>query len=291
MRTFILCIAALILASQAFAADLLIIQSQETPQMNQAVAMLQESCAVKSSRYILANYAEFDLARIVREEQPRIVLSIGDASLRESIKLHNTSVLYSLSLSENEINRRRSSSGITVHAAPHHYIKIFKTLELKKVGIIYSNAKSGRYLERARAAAAQSGIRLVTVEITSPREVPAALEELSSSVEAIWMIPDTTAVTSETINSYFTSAQKNRIPIISFAKEHTDKGALLALVASRTSMVKQLCTMVQSGIKGTSPSDIPVEDIKDGILVTNKTVAERLDIPLATIERLYSSKR
>ncbi len=292
MRYLLLPILALLLALPANAAELLIIQSHSNQQYDQTVRLLQNSCAKKNQTYIMGDYAEFDLGRIVREEQPRVVIAVGDKPLKESQKLRGTQVLYTMALTANEETLRNNITGISMHAAPEHYLKLLQKLKLRRVGIIYSKAKSGAYIERTKSVAPGYGVELVTIQVKSPQEVAAALARLSGSgIDSIWMIPDTTAVTAESVNSYFLHGQSANLPIISFSRSYLEKGALAAVEASRSKMNDQLCNSVRQLLAGTKPADIPVTDIAEASLYTNDAVAMKLNLSVAGADKLFPPDR
>ncbi len=293
MRALLLYMALVIMSTvPATAADLLIIQSHSNQQYDQTVRLIQNSCGKKNQTYIMGDYAEFDLGRIVREEQPRAVLAVGDRPLKESMKLRNTPVIYAMSLSANEKQLRNNITGVTMHTSPGQYLKLFKKLGLRRAGVVYSRTKSGAYIERAKKISTEYGVELVAAAVNSPGETENALSTLmKSGIDSIWMIPDTTAVTAENLNSFFLHAQRENIPLISFSRAYLEKGALAALEASRMKMTGQICEKLSLILDGTGPFDIPVSDISDARLYTNEIVASKLDISLNGLDQLFSTNR
>lgn len=290
MRSLLLLALTLLLALPAGAAELLIIQSHSNEQYDQAVRLIQNNCGKRYQTYIMSNYAEFDLGRIVREEQPRVIIAVGDKSLKEAQKLRGTAVIYTMALAVDEENLRSNISGISMHADPEYYLKLLKKLKLRKAGIVYSKAKSSAYVKRAKKDAKDYNIELVLEEISSPQEVATALNRLSESgIDSIWMLPDTTAVTAETLSSYFYYGQRGSIPVISFSRTYLDKGALAAVEASRVKMIEQLCSNVNQLLDGAGSVNIRVRDISEASLYTNETVAHKLNISLPQAGRFSPS--
>lgn len=274
----------------AAAADLLIIQSQRRDVYDQAVRLVQNSCGSNSETMVSGDYAEFDLGRIVREEQPRVILAIGEQALKESRKLHRTPVVYSHTLNVNEETLPDNVIGISMHVAPANYMKLFKKLQLNRIGVLYDPKNSGAYLQRAKDAAAASGIELVPLKVTSPREVPAALSKLKShDIKGLWMIPDSTAVARESLDSYFLFAQQQNLPVISFAKGYLAKGAVAVLEGSRQSITSQSCAIINRLRSGASTDNMDSVDIRKGTLHLNETIANKLQLQLFGLERMFSA--
>jgi putative ABC transport system substrate-binding protein len=288
LRYLLLPILALLLATQASSADLLIIQSQRRPAYDQAVRLLQNKCAGNSETLVMSDYAEFDLARIVREEQPRQVIAVGEQALKEARKLRRTPVVYTMALNIDESSLGDNITGVTMTASPDNYLKLFRKLELKRIGILYDPRRSGAYMKRVRQATAAFGIELIASEVHSPREVPTALDRLKkSAVDGIWMLPDSTAVSPENIDAYFLFAQQQNLPIISFARGYLAKGALAVLEVPREKMAVQSCNLIGKLRSGRQASELADVDVSEVILHTNESVASKLGIKLSGLQQIF----
>ncbi len=273
----------------AFAADILILQSSRTQVMEQMIRLVQNGCAPESRTLVLSDYAEADVARIVREERPSVVVAIGDRALAEAKKTRNLPVVYGMVLNEWEGNLARNVSGVSSMVAPKSYLKLFAKLNLRRVGIVYDRRKSGAYLDRAREAADSMGVELVPLQVRSPRQVMQKLAELRErKVDAIWLLPDSTAVSPETVDSYFVFAQGNSLPVIGFSTAFLSKGALAAVELSRSELSDLICSKIKAGRSGEHSG---TTDITSGRLFFNRAVAEKLRIsipPFSTLEPSFS---
>jgi len=288
LRYLLLLILATLLAAPANAAEILIIQSHRNQQFDQTVRQIQNSCGNKSRTYVMGDYAEFDLGRIVREEKPRLVVAVGDRPLKESQKLRTVPVLYTMALTAEEKGPRKNIAGVSMHVAPENYLALLGKLGLRRTGVVYNRNTSGGYIERARKRAAEYGIELVARQIQSPHEVVAALAGLKESrIDSLWMIPDTTAVTAETVNAYFLMAQTSNIPLFSFSRAYLEKGALAVLEASRKNMTEQLCADIKQLLDGTDPAALPQRDIVEASLYTNDFIARRLNFTFSGTKQLF----
>lgn len=283
MKYLLLAITALIVTIlPASAAELLIVQSRHLPVYDQAVRLLQNNCADTNETLVMSDYAEFDLGRIVREEQPRAVVAVGEQALKQARKLRRTPVVYLLALDVNENALGSNIAGISMHVAPEQYLKLFAKLHRQRVGVVYDRQKSGDYLQRARQAAAATDTDLISVAVRSPREVPAALLKLKdAAVDGLWLIPDSTAVTSEVVDSYFLTAQQQKLPVVSFSRGYLNKGALAAIEASVPAIVAQSCAKIRQLRSNAADTEMTTSDISQGRLYVNDQVADRLQLKLS----------
>jgi putative ABC transport system substrate-binding protein len=291
LRTLFLSITAIILSVlPATAADLLIVQSQHREVYEQAIRLMQNKCAADSELLVMSDYAEFDLGRIVREEQPRLMIAVGDQALKEARKLRRTPVVYALTLNVDESSLGDNINGVSMHVAPELYLKLFKKLQLHRIGMLYDPRKSGAYLKRVRDAFAGAGVELVPLTVHSPREVPAALERLQAlSIDSLWMIPDSSAVAPASVDAYFHFAQQQSLPVISFARGYLAKGAVAALEGSRTAIADQSCAIVKKIRNGVPAEELSTVDINTTSIYTNENVAAKLQLKLSGLDRLFSS--
>ena len=263
-------------ALPASAADVLILQSNSSRGMEQMTRLVQNDCAANHRTLVLSEYAEFDLARLVREERPAVVVAIGDQALAAAKKLRRVPVIYTMALHSNEDALAENVSGVSMMVSPKSYLKLFSSLKLRRVGVIYNKSRTGSYLRRALDAAEGMGIELVALPVNSSRDVQQRLLDLQKrKVSALWLIADSIAVTPETVDSYFEFAQKNDLPLIGFSQAYLAKGALAAVELTRQDIGRQLCSKVKQTRSGgtTGTTDIP-----GGKLLVNNAVAERLGL-------------
>jgi len=222
----------------------------------------------------------------VREQRPSVVVAIGDSALAEARKLRSTRVVYGLALNVSEETLGNNISGVSMMVSPDSYMKLFSALRFKRIGIIYNRKLTGAYVSRARAHAERMGIELVALKITSAMEVPQKLAELRNrKIDALWLLADTTAITPETVDSYFSFAQQKELPVIGFSTAYLTKGALASLEVSREEMSRQICKSIKTS---GSTGEQAISDPLRGKLLFNDAVAKKLSIDLSPASRLAS---
>ncbi|MDD2582302.1 MAG: ABC transporter substrate binding protein [Desulfuromonadaceae bacterium] len=283
MRRFILIILALatLFPSLAQAYDILVLQSRRDPAYEDVLTGFRSVHSDSLRVIVLSDYVEVDTVRIVREDRPRVILGIGEAALTAARKVRNIPVVALMSLG---ITNQRAShpnlTGITMFAPPERYISIFRNMKTRRVGVIYNPAKSGWYLRLARQAAEEAGIALVLREVFTPRETIERLAELTGKVDALWMLPDSTAVTRGTTEAYFRFGQEQNVPVASFAANYLGLGASAILEIDRLAMGRQADTMVTDILKGKRIENIPLGFPKGIRLKINPSVLKHLNIAI-----------
>lgn len=283
MRRLILLIIALatLLPSLAQAYDVLVLQSRRDPAYDEVLKGFRFEQKSSLRMLVLSDYAEVDVVRIVREDRPKVVLVVGDAALAAIGKIVNTPVVAVMALG---IHNRKASqanlSGIGMFAPPENYLSMFRTMKIKRVGVVYNPAKSGWYLRLARMAAENAGIELVTREVSASWGTIEQLATLVGKVDALWMLPDSTAVTRETTEAYFHFGQQHAVPVVSFAANYLGLGASAVLEIDRVALGRQADSLVASLLIGDRIAGMPIGFPQGLRIKTNPAVLKRLSISI-----------
>lgn len=277
MRRLLLVIIALatLFPSLAQAYEVLVLQSSRNAGYEQALKGFRSGCNASQRVVVLSDYAEVDVVRIVREERPRLILAIGDAALAASRKITQTPVIAVMALG---INTRSNLTGVTMFAPPEKYCNLFKQLKTRNIGVIHNPDKTGWYLDKAQKAADAAGIKLLVRRVATPRETLAQLDSLTGKVDALWMLPDTTAVTRETVEAYFRFGQHQAVPVVSFASSYLGLGAAAVVETDASAMGRQAGDMAIALLGGTHIDAVPLQAPRSTKYKTNPSVLGKLDI-------------
>lgn len=288
MRRLILLIIALatLIPNLALAYDVLVLQSRRDPAYDEVLKGFRFEQKSSLRMLVLADYAEVDVVRIVREDRPRLILALGDAALKEARKAQNTPVLAVMTLGVDTQSAKQSNlNGISMHADPESYMNLFRSMKTRRVGVIYNPARNGWYLKQARQAAQKAGIELIVLEISATTEVLAKLASLAGKVDALWMLPDMTAVTRDTTESYFRFGQENSVPVISFSGSYVGLGAAAALDLDRFALGRQ-ADRLSNELPSDHKSGLRVVFPDKTVLKKNSNVLQRLRIDPETLEKI-----
>lgn len=283
MRRLVLCILALalLLPSLAQAYDLLVLQSKRNPAYDEVLKGFSGSRNVSKRVIVLSDYAEVDLVRIAREDRPTLILAMGDAALAAARKVRTIPVIALMSLDLRRLQAAQPNlTGIDMFVAPESYCNLLRQMKARRVGVLYNPARNGWYLRQARQAAEKAGITLVAREVSEPRETLAKLASLAGKVDALWMLPDITAVTRETAEAYFHFSQQQAVPVVSFAANYLGLGAAAVFEIDRAALGRQANEMVTSLLAGGDIDNTPLSFPRGVVLKTNDGILRRLGASL-----------
>jgi len=263
----------------ALAYDVLVLQSMHEKGYDEAVTGFRRECRASMRKVVLSDYAEADVKRITREEHPRLIVAVGDRALEMAQKQSGTPVLYMMALQPRPSN---GTTGVGMLLDPSRYLAVFDALGARRVGVLYDPALSGAYLKRAQAAASRGVTDLVLREVHAAKETPAMLQSLRGKVDAIWMLPDPTAVSPASTEAYFLFSQGEMVPVVTFADVYLSMGGAVALTIDRFDIGRQLGEMAQRVLDGTPMEAIPAEPPRRVVTKSNDGVVRRLKANLGT---------
>lgn len=275
-------------ASSAGALEIAILKSSDITAYNQAIA------GFKSAAPSGAIYSEYDLrgdlengkklARKIRASDASLVLAVGlKAALAAKLEVVDIPIVFSMVL--DPLKHGLNGSNITGTLIEVPLDRQFATVRsllpsVKRIGALYDPAKTGTLIEEARRHAKTHGFDLAANGVTSERDVPAALRTLLADVGALWLIPDSTVLTDESLRFLLGSALEHNVPVIAFSPEFVRSGALLSLSVDYTDVGRQaghLAKRILDGHVALPLRPVPVDRIK---MALNLKTARFLGIPV-----------
>jgi putative tryptophan/tyrosine transport system substrate-binding protein len=274
-------------AGNAFASDVLILQSMHVKPYDDALRGLRSVVKGDTRTVVLTDAEGADIVRIVRDERPELIVAIGADALRSVRKVRDVPIIHLMVLNPEKItDNARNVVGIEMNIQPEKYLSQMERLNLPrlKVGLFYDPEKSGALVKKIKQVAASMGIEINARVVQSPRDVPVQLKFLNGSCNIFWMLPDSTVVTPETVELLLLHTQQTRVPVVTFAAKYVDTGALFSLDIDGYDLGKQAGEMANRIIDGTDLSQIRDAWARKAVLKVNRKVAEKLGISLAGLE-------
>jgi putative ABC transport system substrate-binding protein len=259
--------------------DLLIVQSQRSPAYDDVLRGLRSAARFSERVVVLTDYNEVDLVRIVREENPAAIVTLGDNALAAARKVRQIPVIALMALSYRAgMTGHPAMTGVEVQPSPERYLPLFVSLKARRVGVISTAARGAAYIRHAKKVAAGLGIELVVREVKSSREVSGQLDSLTGQVDALWMLPDSVTASGESADAHFLFSAVHKIPVITFSSAYLASGAALALDIDRFDMGRQGGEMAAALVAGKNISESPPASPRKTTVRSNPSVLRRLGL-------------
>ncbi|HVF64977.1 MAG TPA: ABC transporter substrate binding protein [Casimicrobiaceae bacterium] len=238
------------------AAEIAVIRSRDLEPYNQAFAGFSEACSKHIAQYTLGSdrASQLKMAQAIGETKPRLVLAIGlGAAKLAKEHLADARTLYIMVSNPRKYDLVGNNiAGITLNIPVEAQFNAYKTLVpgLKSVGVIYDANNSADLIREATGVAKKLGVELVAVSVRSQRQVPEALRGMLAKVDAIWMVPDETVVTTDSFKYFLVTTLENGIPFFAASDIFVEAGALAALSPDYTDVGRQGCQLAMGFLDG-----------------------------------------
>jgi putative tryptophan/tyrosine transport system substrate-binding protein len=271
------------LASPAAAWDVLVVQKYRAKPYADVVRGFESVAGGNTSVLILEESSDPDPAREIRRRSPDLILALGADALSKVRKIDNIPIIYCMVLNPSPlVGNEDNITGISMNVAPEKQLTfLHKVLpDLKKIGIVYNPGKSGAFLEKARAAAQKTDIRLVSIKVEQAKDFPRALESLPRDIDAYWMLPDSIVTTPEAVEALILFSIRTKIPVFTFSDKYLRLGAFMSLELNTFDLGKQAGEMAKKIRSGTAAKDIPRAFADQATININHAVAAKLGISL-----------
>ena len=216
------------------------------------------------------------LARKIRASEASLVLAVGlKAALAAKLEIVDVPVVYMMILDPSKHNLTAPNmTGTLLEIPAERQFKILRAFlpNLRRLGVLSNSLGHIAKLKEITAQAAANSIQLQDFPVESEKDVPQQLRSLLAAVDALWLIPDSTVLTNESIGFILESSLARRVPVIGFSPEFTRLGALLSLSVSYGEVGREtgvLAKRILDGDRKLPAKPIPIDRLK--ITVNLKT--------------------
>lgn len=231
------CLLALGVPNPACAAEVAILKSADLAAYNQAIAGFK--VAMPSSTVFTEYDMQGDAARgqkfalRIRTSDAALVLAVGVRAAQVArMELQDIPVIFCMVLDPAKHDLKAPNmTGIRLEVPVERQLNAMRMVlpPLKRIGVLYDPEKTGGLVEEARSLARSMGLELVARQVRTEKDVPGALRAVLPQVEALWLVPDSTVLTEDSLRFLMSSALDANVPVIGFSSELVRSGALIGL--------------------------------------------------------------
>jgi ABC-type uncharacterized transport system substrate-binding protein len=276
-------------ARPALAADVAIILSANVDEYQRAVRGFKATARHR----VVAEYdmeGDFERGRKILTEiesktKPDLIFAVGIWALQVAVSQATTTpVVYAMVLNPSTIvGSARNVTGASMNVPVEHPIRLLKQLgpQIKRIGVIYNQTRTGYLVRRAEAVARENGLVLVASEIRSPRDAIAALETMQDGIDALWILPDETILAPTVVQQMLLFSYRKRIPLLGLSESQAQAGALLSLsFASGEDIGRQAGDLANSILAGKGAGELPYTTARQVKLTVNLKAAHKLGVEI-----------
>ena len=219
-------------------------------------------------------------------EKPDLIYAVGIYALQALVgQVTDIPIVFSMVLNPPVVvgAQARNVTGASMNVPVGVQLQTLKQVspQVKRIGVIYDPGKTGFLVTAAQRAATELGLTLVTRQITTPRASVSALDDLDGKADALWVVPDSTVLTQETVQYMLLVAFRRKMPVLGLSESQAKMGALLALsFRSGQDIGKQAGELAKAILGGRRVEDVPYTMVDKTKLTVNLKTAEKIGLQL-----------
>ena len=271
-----------------------IIQSQQIAAYNEAVKGFKEACrgkniAIKEIYDLKGDIEEGKkIVQDIEANKPNLILAVGVlAATLVKEQFPDIPIIFCMVVNHYRFNLQGNNiTGISVEASVEDQFIILRKLlgAYKNLGVIYDITKTGKIISEAETIAKTLGFNLIKSEVTSEKEVIPVLENIIKKIEALWIIPDSTVITKNTLEAISKIALDHHLPTFCTSEAIVKTGALISISPDYTYTGLQAAQIAQILLKNPGITSMGIKNPEKLRLTLNTQTAESVGINLTAFQ-------
>ncbi len=273
-----------LIASEVWAAEVTIFKSGDFAAYDLAIAGFKELISgVETSEENMKGDTQAGMKIIegIKARNPKAILAVGTRAAELSHKeIKDIPIVYCMVIGPEKLGISGNNiAGVAMEVSSAKQISNFKSAlpSLKNIGVVYDPENSSQRVEEGRKASQNLGMKLTEKTVSSPKEVPDAFRDLVGTVDAIWLLPDTTVLTKASFNFILNTTMEKKIPLLAFSDSLVKGGALLSFSTDYRDVGKLAGRLVKKILSGVAPNTLSLAS-PEGELTLNLHIADFLGI-------------
>lgn len=259
--------------SSAWAADVLILgDTRLTPVVN-IISGIRKTLRAPFKVYPPSDIKGC-LSRVVKKEDPKIVIALGREALGEALQLPGgVPVIYDLVVIP-PATTRPNTTGFYMAVPVRQYVDLIRNYlhSIKKIAVLGNR-------DQLNVLVGEELRQTTTHLVKTPYELVDAVRR-NDSADAILLLPDATLLSTTAMEEALLLSFRKGIPIFGVSEKQVKDGALLALVVDSFTVGKQIGEYASKTLRGVNVSQNPPSPSKKFDLYLNTETARRMGIEI-----------
>ncbi len=276
--------------NSSYAQDVAILKSADIEAYSEAIDAFKQ--ALPSSFQVTLEYdlqgdmaKGQSLARRIRASDADVVLAVGlKAALAAKLEILDIPVIMCLVLNPKKYDLPSSNMvGLSLTIPFEKHLKPIQRLapQILRIGVLFDPEKTQELRDRLEQDAERLGLTLVSQEVHSEQEVSGAQKYLEDTVDAMYLLPDSTVLTEHTLDFLISSTMEANIPLIGFSAGLVQSGAVTGVYFNYADLGRHAAALVPTLLTPMASSNlgtmVPPDVVHQAINVKS---ARYLGLPL-----------
>ncbi len=274
----------------AVAAEILVLQSHDSPPYQQTLqgikAVFDRHGLHVDFELITINVSTSDqiLAERLRERPPQLLIALGTPATRAAVTLSRTIPIVSgLLLDSDELRGQPLLTGVELDFPPRLQWQWLRRLlpDAQRIAVLYDPKHGLALFQDLQQQAKLESIQLIPAPAQAPEDLPALLQQLPAQLDALWAVDGVAAFNAVAVRELLLYSFRNRTPLIGLSAQWVKAGAIYALDWDYADLGAQAAELALNILdKGMSPSSLPPQPPRRVRPVFNSRTAEHMKIAI-----------
>lgn len=174
---------------------------------------------------------------------------------------------------------RPNSAGVLLEPSPAAQLRAFAELlpKAKRFGIIYDETSSGDFVRAAKKKAKALNLHIDAIRVDSRPQVPKALHDMVSRVDALWLLRDARVMTRSFFKQTILLQYNRKLPVLAYSEQFVRQGALASFATSYSDQGRKVAELVKAVLAGKSVKEMGLVS-PQGNLSVNPSAAKQADL-------------
>ncbi len=201
-----------------------------------------------------------NLARRIRASDADVVLAVGlKAALAAKLEILDIPVVFCLVLDPAKYGLpTKNMVGLSLDVPFEEQIQTLRTLvpKLSRLGTLFDPEKTQGLHDRLQQEAKRLGIEIVSGEVESEQEISSTLRGMTDRIDALWLLPDSTVLTQNTLDFLISETLEANIPVHGFSTGLVQSGVVVGTYLKYTDVGRQAASLSQKVLKAKPESKL-----------------------------------
>lgn len=191
--------------------------------------------------------------RMIKMNRPDLLYCIGSKAM-DTICMDFPKIpfVFSSAINWQKFKLPKKANGIAAKVSAEMQITLFRFIfpSIRRIGVIYSPEYNKEWFIKAKQTAASLGVDLAGTEFYKFDSIEKTVQDLVSTVDSLWLIPDPLVITRKSIPrifSYFKNAKK---PVFAYSEAFIGSGAMLAVSDDSVTIGRQAAGIALDILEG-----------------------------------------
>ena len=277
------------LSSVTFAEEIAILKSADISAYSETITAF--TSALPSSFRVTQ---EYDLggdmikgrkfARRIQTSNVTAVLAVGlKAALSAKAEIHDIPVVFCLVVDPEKYGLPAENMvGLSLYIPFRQRLKPLQALvsNVSRIGVLFDPQKTKRMHNQLLQEAKAMGIQIVSEPVYSEQVVPKAFNAIKDQIDALWVLPDSTVLTENTLDFLISATLESGIPVVGFSEALVRSGMVVGAYIRYTDMGIEAAQLSQQLVNQSSSLWKKIIAPANVYQSINKKSARYLNFPL-----------